>query len=92
MSDKKEFARMGNEIYENKIRPLVEEGNKGKMVAIDIESGAYEMGGSGDEIDCIHRLLDKNQDAKIWLVRIGYEEVYRRSWRLLNGTKTVSRS
>ena len=92
MSDKKEFARMGNEIYENKIRPLVEEGNKGKMVAIDIESGAYEMGGSGDEIDCIHRLLDKNQDAQIWLVRIGYDEVYRRSWRLLNGKKTVSRS
>lgn len=89
---KEVFARMGDEIYENKVRPLVEERNRGKIVAIDIESGDYEMGGSGDEIDCIHRLLDKNQDAQIWLVRIGYDEVYRRSWRLLNATKTVKRS
>ena len=87
-----ELARMGKEIYEKKIRPLVEDGNKGKIVAIDIESGTYEMCGSGDEIDCIHQLLKKNHDAQIWLVRIGHEEVYRRSWRLLNETKTVSRS
>ena len=35
------LARIGDEIYENKVRPIVEEGNKGKIVAIDIESGDY---------------------------------------------------
>ncbi len=31
---KEEFARRGNEIYEAQIRPQVEEGNHGKIVAI----------------------------------------------------------
>jgi hypothetical protein len=35
-----EFSRRGHELYEH-IRPQVEEGNRGKVVAIDIESGAY---------------------------------------------------
>ena len=46
---KEKFARLGNEIYENKVRPLVGEGNKGKIVAIDIESGDYEIGRDRDE-------------------------------------------
>ena len=103
MTEQKEFvrkrrypkdvvARMGNEIYEDKIRPLVEDGNEGKIVAIDVESGDYEMNENGNEIDCVHRLLDKNPDAQIWLVRIGHDSVYRRSWLLMNGTRAVSRS
>ena len=77
---KEVFARMGDEIYENKVRPLVEEGNKGKIVAIDIESGDYEMGGDRDVVNCAHRLFDKNPDAQIWYVRIGYDAVYRLPW------------
>lgn len=103
MAEQKEFvrkrryskdvvARMGNEIYEDKIRPLVEDGNEGKIVAIDVESGDYEMSEDRNEIDCVHRLLDKNPEAQIWLVRIGHDSVYRRSWLLMNGTRTVSRS
>ena len=40
---KEEFARRGQEIYNRDIRPQIEAGNKGKIVAIDIETGAYEM-------------------------------------------------
>jgi hypothetical protein len=40
---KEEFARRGNEIYETQVRPQVEEGNHGKIVAIDIETGAFEL-------------------------------------------------
>jgi len=43
---KEEFARRGNEIYERDIRPQVEADNKGKYVAIDIETGAWEMDAS----------------------------------------------
>ena len=32
---KKEFARCGDEIYESQVRSQVEEGNHGKIVAID---------------------------------------------------------
>jgi hypothetical protein len=31
---KEEFARRGNEIYENQVRHQVEDGNHGKIVAI----------------------------------------------------------
>ncbi|MEM6521494.1 MAG: hypothetical protein AAF892_09720 [Cyanobacteria bacterium P01_D01_bin.71] len=33
-----EFARRGDEIYQTQIRPQVEAGNHGKIVAIDIET------------------------------------------------------
>lgn len=36
---KEEFARRGNKIYESQIRQRVEEANKGRIVAIDIETG-----------------------------------------------------
>ncbi len=72
---KEEFARRGDEIYERDIRPLVEQGNKGKFVAIDIETGAYEM----DENDYIatERLLARYPDAQVWLMRVGSRYVDR---------------
>jgi hypothetical protein len=39
--NKEEFARRGNELYESKIRSQVEQDNCGKIVAIDIETGAF---------------------------------------------------
>jgi hypothetical protein len=70
-----EFARRGQEIYEQSIRPQLETGNKGKIVAIDIESGAYEM--AEDTIKASDRLLTKYPDAQIWFVRIGHRTVHR---------------
>ena len=72
---KEVFARMGDEIYENKVRPLVEEGNKGKIVAIDIESGDFKM--DKDTLKASRYLIDKNPDAQIWCVRIGHRAVFR---------------
>jgi hypothetical protein len=40
---KEEFARRGNEIYETQVRHQVEEGNHGKIVTIDIDTGAFEL-------------------------------------------------
>ena len=36
--DKEEFARRGEEIYQQTVRPSVEAGNKGRIVVIDIEN------------------------------------------------------
>lgn len=36
-----EIAQRGDEIYEREVRARVEAGNHGKVVAIDIETGAY---------------------------------------------------
>jgi hypothetical protein len=70
-----EFAQRGEEIYARDIRPKVEAGNKGKVVAIDIETGAYELG--EDTIVASDRLLARQPDAQIWFVRVGYPALHR---------------
>lgn len=71
---KEEHARKGTDLYENQVRPLVEAGNKGKIVAIDIETGAYEL--ADDSLTAANRLLARSLDAQIWCVRIGYPAVH----------------
>jgi hypothetical protein len=72
---KEEFARRGNEIYETQIRFQVEEGNHGKIVAIDIETGAFEL--AKDTMTASDKLLERYPDAQIWRVRIGHKGVHR---------------
>jgi hypothetical protein len=72
---KEEFARRGDEIYESQVRPQVEEGNHGRIVAIDIETGAFEVG--KNSIIASDLLLAYHPDAQIWFVRIGYLAVHR---------------
>jgi hypothetical protein len=38
-----EIARRGTELYESRIRALVQPGNDGRILAIDIESGDYAV-------------------------------------------------
>ena len=64
-----EFAQRGEEIYENRIRPCLEPRNDGKFVAIDIETGAYEI--DADELAASDRLLARQPDAQIWIIRVG---------------------
>lgn len=71
---KEEFARQGNEIYETQIRSQVETGNDGKIVAIDIETGAFEV--ADDTIAASDRLLERYPDAQIWRIRIGHKAVH----------------
>ena len=86
---KEELARMGKKIYEKEIRPLVEDGNEGKMVAIDVESGNYEVGYYRDMLECTGRLFRKNPDAQILAVSIGQEAMPRLSWRLMKYWSTI---
>lgn len=72
---KEEFARRGKEIYESQVRLQVEQGNHGKIVAIDIETGAFEL--AKDTITASDRLLERCPDAQIWCVRVGHKGVHR---------------
>jgi hypothetical protein len=67
---KEEFALRGDEIYELQIRSQVEEGNRGKIVAIDIETGTFEV--ADDLLMASKRLSAKVPDAQTWFVRIGH--------------------
>ena len=72
---KEEFARRGDEIYESQVRPQVEAGNHGKIVVIDIDTGAWEM--DTDENNASKRLEVRYPDAQIWFMRIGSRYVRR---------------
>ena len=72
---KEEFARRGTETYEQQVRPQVEESNQGKILAIDIETGAFEM--AEDTLMASERLLTRYPDAQIWCFRIGHHGVHR---------------
>lgn len=72
---KEEFAQRGDNLYETQIRTQVEEGNHGKIVAIDIETGAFEV--DTKEIVACARLEARQADSQIWIVRIGSRHVRR---------------
>jgi hypothetical protein len=72
---KEDFARRGNKIYEQRVRPQVEEGNEGKIVAIDIETGSFEV--AEDTLTASERLLARYPEAQVWFVRIGHRAVHR---------------
>ncbi len=72
---KEEFARRGDVIYERELRPILEKESDGKFVAIDIETGAYEV--DVDELAASDRLLARVPNAQIWLRRIGFHYAHR---------------
>jgi hypothetical protein len=81
---KEEFARRGNEIYESQVRSQVEEGNDGKIVAIDIETGAFEV--ADTPMVAVDRLYEREPDAQPWVIRIGHRSVFRFGSRSLRQT------
>jgi hypothetical protein len=72
---KEEFARRGDEIYESQVRPQVEAGNFGKIVAIDIETGDFEV--ADTPMVAVDRLYEREPDAQPWVIRIGHRAVFR---------------
>jgi len=72
---KEEVVRRGKELYERQIRSLVEEGNKGKMLVIDIETGEYEI--DVDELAAIRRARAKRPGAVLYGMRIGYPTAHK---------------
>jgi hypothetical protein len=72
---KEEFARRGDAIYENDVRPQLKPADHGKFAAIDIESGMYEV--DRDELKAGNKLLARIPEAQIWMVRVGHRSVHR---------------
>ncbi len=70
---KEEFAQRGDEIYDSQIRSQVEEADRGKIVAIDIETGAFEV--ADELLTASKHLSSRVPDAQTWFVRIGHSAV-----------------
>lgn len=80
---KEEFAERGDRIYEQEIESHLDSSDRGKFIAIDIETGAYEI--DADELEASDRLLARLPTAQTWLRRIGSPYVRRFGTRPLSG-------
>ena len=78
-----DFARRGQEIYDRVIKPKLNPEDVDKFVAIDIQSGEYEI--DRDDHAAIERIRARRPDAKTWLMRVGAPTAYRFGWRSIAG-------
>lgn len=73
-----ETARRGQSIYERSLRAQLEPQHQGEVVAIDINTEAYEV--AEDVLAACEKLLARMPDADIWVVRVGHPAVYHFGW------------
>lgn len=77
-----EFARRGNEIFEEQVLPQIDdpEAKARHFVVIDVETGEYEVSENPIRAaDATDRLLERCPDAKgrIWTRRVGSPVAHR---------------
>jgi hypothetical protein len=70
-----EVAALGGEIFDRQVRPNLRPEDDGKFVAIDVETGDYEV--DEDDYAVIARLRSRKPAADVWLMRAGYPAAYR---------------
>ena len=72
---KEYFAERGDAIYERDVRHKLKPEDVNRFVAIDIETGNYEL--AEDELSAGDQLRSRIPDAQIWMVRVGSRYVHR---------------
>ena len=72
---KEEFARRGDALVETKVRPTLTAADEDKFVAIDIETGEYEL--DKNEMKAVSRLRRRLPDPQICLVHVTLGHLHR---------------
>jgi hypothetical protein len=70
-----EVARIGMEVYDRLIRPKLRPEDNDKLIAIDIDTGEYELG--EHDRSAIDRLRARFPSADIYLGRVGHRATHR---------------
>jgi hypothetical protein len=65
-----EIGARGEEIYQHSIKALVEPGNIGKYVAIDTNTGQYEI--ADGHLEALNRLHARWSNVEAYSIKIGY--------------------
>ena len=68
---KEERARLAHETYEREVRDKVEPGQVGRFLALDVESGDYEV--ADEALEASERLSERQPGAVPHVMRVGYE-------------------
>jgi hypothetical protein len=71
---KEELAQRGQELYESQIQQQVATNNEGKIVAIDVETGNFQV--AENILPATRPLFEKKPHAQPWVIRIGHRAVY----------------
>ena len=75
-----ETVQRAEDFYKQRLYPQVEAEHRGQYIAIDIETGEYEIGTNYHT--AAHTLLSRKPDAAIGVLRIGSPAVGRISGRV----------
>ena len=70
-----DVAKRGEAIYQERIKPLVDPLHYGKFLAIDVETGDYEIGKR--MILASRKLRERKPEAITYGVRVGFLSAYR---------------
>jgi len=65
------LARKGKELYETKLKKLLESEHKGEYIAIEPESGDYYLGRTMSE--AYEKAAAAHPDKKFYLARVGHK-------------------
>jgi hypothetical protein len=72
---KEEVVEHGTRIYDEKIRPLVEQDHYGEFVAVDVETGDYYL--AKDGLAAYRLALSRRPEAILYLAQVGYRGAIR---------------
>ena len=85
-----ELARLGSAVFERRVRPLLGPEDDGKFIALDVQTGEYEI--DEDDYPAVSRLRARMPAAQVWLSRVGQPAAYRmrrvRSFVGIKGVRT----
>ena len=70
-----EVAALAGDIFDRQVRSLLRPEDNGKFVAIDVETGDYEI--DEDDYAAVARLRSRKPAADVWLMCAGYPTTYR---------------
>jgi hypothetical protein len=68
--DHHELARRGREYYDRFLRARLEPQSDGKFLALEVETGDYELGDSS--LDALDRAETKHPDSVFCILRVGH--------------------
>ena len=70
-----ELARLGSEVFDRHVRPVLRPEDDGKFVALDIDTRDHEI--DEDDYTAVTRLRARRPSAEVWLGRVGQPAAYR---------------
>ena len=71
----RQIGQRGQALYDQQIRPQVEQDHQGKFLILDVNTGDYEI--DAEDLTASKRLLARRPDAVLFGVRVGHRAAYR---------------